>query len=348
MPSVIRRLSLAAAALAGASLADAYPIAPVTLWELTEQAELVVLARVTAVESPRREKGARSLDSDTARLQIVEVWKGSASGEVSVAFTRGMICPAPPRYVVGETVLAFLEPGTNFLASLGEDVPAEEVRKLTDRFKDRWLTVGLSYGTLYPEADDRPFLRDLVEEALVLQGEPRVSEARRRAWHVRAASRRVTRWQGLYALDREADEVHSFYDRRKSSRSAPTTDERREVMRGFIQEPSDDHTLVMALSFVGRQPEPEFDRAVLGQVERLLAEPDVPYWLGDALARLAERHGSRNGRRDLGLKKDFEEPDPAALRSAWQRTRARYGIPEVPPAPAPPQEPRGVAGLTPD
>jgi hypothetical protein len=119
-------------------------------------------------------------------------------------------------------------------------------------------------------------------------------------------------------------------------------------MRGFIVEPSADHTLTMTLAFAGTQPEPEFDRAVLGQVERLLGKPKVPYWLGDALARAAERFGSRNGRRDLALKDDWEAPNVAALRSAWQRTRLRYGIPQVPPATAPPQEMRGVGGRTPD
>jgi hypothetical protein len=343
-----RVLAVLAPVLFAAPLADAYPIAPVTLWQLTEQAELVVLARVVAVESPQQDHDERDFESDIARLQVLEVWKGSTGGDVAVSFARGLICPAPPRYVPGETVLAFLESGATRAASLRKDVKAEVRQDLTAKWTNRWFTVALSYGTLYPEADDLPFLHDLVDDALALQGRSPVPEGEKRAWHVRAATRRVTRWQGLYALDRETDKAHSFYGRAKRTRTNPTPDERREVMRGFILEPSDDHTLAMTLSFVGSQPEPEFDRVVLGQVERLLAEPKVPYWLGDAMARLAERFGSRNGRRELGLKDDWEAPNTAALQVAWQRTRDRYGIPLVPAAPAPPRERRGVGGSTPD
>lgn len=342
-----RLLAVLGPVLFAAPLAHAYPISPVTLWELTEQAELVVLARVVAIESPQ-DRGERDFESDIARLEVLEVWKGSTGGDVAVTFSRGMICPAPPRYLPGETVLAFLESGATRTRSLRKEVPAETLQELTAKWTNRWFTVALSYGTLYPDADDLPFLHDLVEDALALQARSPVAEGERRAWHVRAATRRATRWQGLYALVRESDEAHSSYDRKPGRRTATTADERREVMRGFIVEPSDDHTLAMTLSFVGPQPEAEFDRVVLGQVERLLAEPQVPYWLGDAMARVAERYGSRSGRRDLGLKDDWEAPHTAALRLAWQRTRDRYDIPLVPAAPAPPREKRGASGSTPD
>jgi hypothetical protein len=348
MPRFAPRLTVALAGLLLApAIALAYPIPPVTLWELAEQADLIVVARVATVEEAHQEE-AEPFDRDVARLQVLEVWKGSAGADVSVTFTRGLICPAPPRYVPGETVLAFLESGPTRLASLGTHVPADEARQLAARWADHWFTVGLSYGTLYPGAEDRPFLRDLVEDALVLQSRSPVPESEWRAWHVRAASQRATRWQGLYALDRSPDEVLASYDRKDRRRTVPTADERRDVMRGFIVEPSDDHTLAMTVAFAGRQPEAEFDRAVLGQVERLLAEQDIPYWLTDALTRMAERHGSRNGRRDLGLKDDWQEPNARSLRVAWARTRDRYGIPEVPPAPAPPSGTEGVAGSSPD
>jgi hypothetical protein len=348
MQAFLRRLLVLGPVLLTASLAHGYPIPPVTLWRLAAEADLIVVAQVVAVESARRADDGFDFDADIARLQLLEVWKGSASGEVPVAFTKNMICPAPPRFVPGETVLAFLESGTTRLASLEKDTSAEELRELTAQWTNRWFVVGLSYGTLYPDADDRPFLRDLVEDALVLQVRSPLPESERRAWHVRAATRRATRWQGLYGLDGRADEVHSFYDRNPTRPTTPTVDERREVMRGFILEPSDDHTLLMTLEFASAQPEPEFDRAVLGQMERLLAEPKVPYWLGGALARVAERFGSRNGRNDLGLKDDWEEPNARALRQAWDQARERYGIPQVPPAAAPPREMRGVGGLTPD
>ena len=333
----MRMTRLVAAALPALVLAaadaGAYPIPPVTLWQLTQDANLVVLARVTRVESRAGRASDDAFERDTARLDVLEVWKGEKTGEVAVTFGKDFICPAPPRYESGRTVLAFLQSGSTMLAGLRDDVSAEQVRALTARWTGRYFTVGLSYGTLYPRDEDLPFLRDLVADALALQqSQPAAADAARRSWHVRAATRSVTRWQGLYGLQREGDALHTGYDRAVPKANPPTADERREVMRGFIEDPSADHTLVMALAFAGRQPEIEFDRAVLGQVERLLAGRDLPYWLPDAMVRAVERFGAVDGRRALRLKpaEEFEEPNPAALRTAWRKARERYGIPTGP------------------
>ena len=51
------------------------------------------------------------LDRDVAVLRVLETWKGPLTRQVTVHFSSNLICPAPPRYVEGETVLAFLERG---------------------------------------------------------------------------------------------------------------------------------------------------------------------------------------------------------------------------------------------
>lgn len=109
-------------------------------------------------------------------------------------FPAGLICPAPPVYVKGRDVVAFL-----------------------DRYQGKWFTVGLSYGTLYPE--DRNQLEDLrvmVRQAVTLQAKGRVPGKDRLDWLVEAAIRPGTRWHGLYELRPGSDELHSYYDSGRS------------------------------------------------------------------------------------------------------------------------------------
>lgn len=346
---VSRIAALALPALLAAGSAGAYPIPPVTLWQLAKDADVVVLAQVIRVDSPERGDGDH-FARDTAHLKVHELWKGDAYGSIEVAFGRGVICPAPPRYEPGETVLAFLHRGATALADWGLDANSADARRTAARLTGRYVTVGLSYGTLYPRDEELPFLRDLVADALALQSRPTLPEGEGRAWHVRAASRRVTRWQGLYGLMTGPRDALARHDWPRPSSATPSADERREVMRGFIEEPSADDTVAMTLKFAGHQPEPEFDRAVLGQIERVLAGDEGAYWLPDAMRAVLERFGSKDAERDLRFKEpdDYRPPHPKALRAAWRKARVLYEVPEVPPAAAPPSEMSGVGGLTPD
>ena len=97
-----------------ARFASAYPIPPVTLWQLVAQADIVVLARVERIEIAERPvdgpiEGA--WDRDIAVLRILETWKGDPRSEIRVSYCSTMMCPAPPRFEEGEVVLAFLETG---------------------------------------------------------------------------------------------------------------------------------------------------------------------------------------------------------------------------------------------
>jgi hypothetical protein len=59
------------------------------------------------------------------------------------------------------------------------------------------------------------------------------------------------------------------------------------------------------------------------------------------------RFGSTDLRRDLPYKEpeDYRPPHPRVLREPWRKARARYEIPEVSPAPAPPPAEVPPAGL---
>ena len=119
----------------------AYPISPVTLWGLTSEATLVVLADIPAVTEATETGGTALRDAPSstrrggagaiAHLRVREAWKGAASGTIEVAFDPNYICPAPPVYVAGKTVVAFLTADG-----------------------DLWRTVALSYGTHYPAPAD--------------------------------------------------------------------------------------------------------------------------------------------------------------------------------------------------
>src|SRR5262245_8321475 len=173
----------------------AYPISPVPLWEVTEEADLIVLGVVSEVRgSPdageQSLRGAPSASrmggpGSLARIEVREVWKGNAGSRIEVSFDSNLICPAPPRYEAGKVVAAFLT-----------------------REGDRLHTVGLSYGTLYPATQEVGDFRDRVKEAVGLQKAGVVDPRERVAWHVRAAARPATRWHGLYGLKPSGDSLH--------------------------------------------------------------------------------------------------------------------------------------------
>ena len=156
-----KTLLLAVVALAP-PFADAYPISPVTLWELVERSEIIVLAEVKSVSS--LETKTTDWNSAVAKLQVLETWKGRATGTLEVPYPANLICPAPPVYDPGHQVIAFLV-----------------------REKGMLSTVGLSYGTRYPEtAEDALAYRTAVAQALeILQAhrDGQVEGAARRAWH---------------------------------------------------------------------------------------------------------------------------------------------------------------------
>ena len=120
----------------------AYPISPVTLWELVSQSDQIIVARVTALCDLKV-----TIDGDTIRLkneiailEVLETWKGKPLKRIEVVIGSDEICPAPAVYVKDKTVLAFLQKRYN-----------------------KWNTCGLSYGSLYPGREDLEVFRDRVK-----------------------------------------------------------------------------------------------------------------------------------------------------------------------------------------
>jgi hypothetical protein len=289
----------------------AYPISPVPLWDLVEQADLIVVAVVEEVvlAPPMQPEAEPRWDADVARLSVLEVWKGDAPEVVEVGFTAALICPAPPRYEVGRTVTAFLH-----------------------RAEGAWQTVGLSYGSLYFAPSELAGVHDLVQEALVLQ-RGRVDPRRKVAWHVEAARQRATRWHGLYPLMPAADELHSYYDSTgRRPAGALTAEQLATIARGFVEDPAVDSTLPMVLAVLAGYRSRDVDVTAVAAVEALLAEKQAPWWTDQALVAVLERYGDRQAKaRVKAASKDDWELDVAAARRMWQAARKRLGIPAVPP-----------------
>ncbi|MGD8376831.1 MAG: hypothetical protein PVF68_11870 [Acidobacteriota bacterium] len=314
----------------------AYPIRPVPLWDLVDRSDRIVLAQVMEeIEVPPPDVDLEGAPSATvlggpgslARLGVRETWKGTAGDEIRVVYNGNLICPAPPRYETGMTVIAFLR-----------------------QTEDGWRTVGLSYGTLYPAAGEVDDFREMVKEAVRLQGgPPTISE--RRDWLVEAASRPGTRWHGLYELVPETDRLHSFYDpeRKPAARTILSHDQLEKIARGFVDSPPTDRTLPMALAVLRPFRAPGLDEAAVSAVEALLIRDQPPWWIGDALEGVFLRYGDRHPRKRLEpLGDPFEGIDPKVLGRVWRGARKELLIPRVAPAEDPSVEVWGVGPDTPE
>jgi len=309
----------------------AFPIPPQTLWDLTLEAERVVVARVETVKIDE--------SGDLAVLRVIETWKGPFTEFIRVRFSSRMICPAPPRYVEGREVLAFL--------------------KASDEVADSFTTVGLSYGSLYPAVEDRQAFWQLVHR--LGSADDSTSFTMKKEWHVEAASRRATRWHGLYGLESSADAVHSFYDRPQEGSqhlgALLSADEISAIAEGFLNEPSADVTLPMVLVLLRDFRSAELDTTAVALVEGTLRRTPPPYWTAQTMILVWERFGDPRGQIRL---KAFAKPDgdplldsmfwttdAGKLEAAWIASKGELPIPDVQPLVLPDENEWGVGFLTP-
>lgn len=309
-----RRLVVAVAVfgiLAGVApgRARGYPIPPVTLWDLVKEADTIVLATVEDVKPIDPGPGNGRIDRTVALLSVQETWKGTLAEAIQVPYPRGLICPAPPRYEVGLTVLAFL----------------------THDEKGARKTVGLSYGTIYPEPRDLRVFREVVRDATVAQAiENQAKRERARVdWLVRAAAEVPTRWHGLYGLVPDADAVHSFYDGRRPSSSVLTDDHLGKLAAAFVATPTLDFTLPMMLKVLDGYPSAAVDETAVAAVDTVLDRNDPPYWAADAVALTLRRLGKsppREATRAQGGDRAAFARDPllGGLRIDGRKLHARW------------------------
>jgi len=283
---------LIALTVLGPRAVRAYPIAPVTLWELFERSELIVLAEVERVTP--RDTTPNDWDSAVAHLRVLETWKGRALERVEVPYPANMICPAPPVYDAGHRVIAFLS-----------------------REHGSFVTVGLSYGTRYPETPEaEAAYRDAVKRAISIVTAHRgglVEQAARRDWQLALVAHDATRWDGLYGLEPDGDERHARYDSRE--RSSPLTDEERLVLASaFVSAPPVDGTLPVMLRILRSVRDPAVTAAAVDAYESVLQARHFPWWAKDVFPLVAERLGEV---RDGGAVNPMVQTFQDAATAAW-------------------------------
>jgi hypothetical protein len=327
--------------LALISRAHAYPIEPRTLWELTKESELIVLAEVEAVEEYVSQGADSSRRGDVARLRIIEVWKGTKPERLEVRFRRGMVCPAPPRYEPGRRVVAFLK-----------------------RYEDTWRTTGLSYGTHYPPDDGAvEAYWQSVRQALAAQESP--LESRRVEWAVRTALHPSTRWDGLYMLAPSADELHAFFDSRDPTSARLSQQQLKLLADAFVQAPTRDRTLSLMLAVLRDHPSNAVDTTALSALETILREPEgVPWWTEQTMKLVARRLGKpllppepSKPQGDKASKEEAEAEEEthyeghdafsARMRQQWEAFKKANQLSPTPLSIPPRRGPTSVGGETP-
>lgn len=324
------------------SRAEAFPIAPRTLWDLTKQAELVVWADVEEVTAlppaeSREEEQHRDRwdDGEVAHLRIRETWRGKAlpGEQIDVRFNGSYICPAPPRYTPGLAVIAFLM-----------------------RVDGHWRTIALSYGTRYPKnADALAAYRRAVTRVRVVEEQALVARAAGSEtgvmaaltdWQVLVAEHPATRWDGLYGLVHASGESLPAYDSRRplpihpflthqeqlarafSMRPHPAhlfPAHREQLARAFVEAPSEDPFLLpMMLTVLRGHASAEVDDMAARALEPVLSMERPPSWARSAFGLLRERYGEPPT--------DAAAMDAPPLLQQWQHFKQRHRLEPKPPS----------------
>lgn len=303
----------------------AYPISPVTLWGLVEDADLVLIGRV--LENETIETDDYDWTNTVATIRVGEVLKGEPVDEVQVRYAAGLVCPAPARYIAGETVVAFL------------------------RHRDgEWFTVALSYGTRYPEPTEIEDYRTVIRLAAKLQKNRRDAYPTA-SWMTEAASRVATRWDGLYLLSPAGDGLHSYYDQTDPQDQGwrLTSAHRKKIAATFVSHPPENYLFTMSLQVLRPLKDADVDRTAVGILEGYMEADQPSWWLKDAMVEVFKRFGDRRPKkRARKLGDEFDPPEPAVARAVWKQAKLDLAIPDV--APIYPDRPRvrGVGGTTPD
>lgn len=114
------------------------------LWDRVAASEAIVLARVTRIKPDCSEMPDGT--DRVARLEVVEIWKGSPPLRLEVPFNVYLAWPPAPRYRVGELVVAFLRHDQGV-----------------------WTTVGMVDGAVSPPPGQLVDLRARVRRVVLMQ-----------------------------------------------------------------------------------------------------------------------------------------------------------------------------------
>lgn len=155
-----------------------YPIAPVPLLDLCEQADFIGVVRVVSMSC----EGGYSDVPEQGTVTVEECWFGDASqSSLPIVQTVTTVCPNPPRYPVGDRRLVFLE-----------------------KYGEAYRSVGLSYGSKPAEHVD--LYREAVRawQDLPRDDTGRLDRLQSYLWTLRVLEQPRLRSEALYALTRDS------------------------------------------------------------------------------------------------------------------------------------------------
>ncbi len=183
------------------ALVNAYPISPNALRKLVSNSQVIVVARVEAIDVGRSEvvEEGDSIEFinelSQAHLVVLDVIKGNPESELTVEFDKFVTCPAPAHYKEGTTVIAFLD------------------KKTLD---NTYVTHARNYGSKTLDEDElNIYVQRIKEIQQILQIEDKKEQGQETIeWLVKCAENKVTRFEGLYDLNPES-EFMSYFDKNK-------------------------------------------------------------------------------------------------------------------------------------
>jgi hypothetical protein len=278
------------------SFGSAYPIPPQPLRRLCMESQFIVVATVEGSASPNR---AESVSEGKARLRISSVLKGSIDKRViEVAYSPNMVCPAPPSYPRGSTVIAFLD------------------RSRGEKF---FTTHGLSYGSKVLSESELVIYVERISEILEIlsHGDSPEKEKQTTEWLVRCAEEPATRWEGAYELS-PGGSLMSFYEKEEPHDfAAMITEEQKSRLSSALFRSttisSEDFCLINLLK------DDEGERLVvfiLRYLKNVVNDP--PYYTDQLMAFISDKLGNKEA---LELTREFSDLDLLDDKEGKQRKR---------------------------
>lgn len=173
----------------------AYPITPRPLRKLVMESQYIIHGTVLEKGSlPTTGKNDSHWERDYAVIEVYETWQGRPLMDtITVYYTARMLCPAPPVYIKGEEIIAFLNK-----------------REDEDGYETTALSYGVKYG-LGKEGIEIYRLRiEEIQQILTIQ-DPQKQGEKIIDWLVTCAMSTYTRWEGVYELSPGSDFM-SYYD----------------------------------------------------------------------------------------------------------------------------------------
>ena len=391
-PAAVVALGLVLAQISLPSTAPACSIA-VSIWYRIEDAEVIALVRVERMEVHELVPGADTSilggprRRTAAALRVLETWKGDVPATIDVDLGEDFNWSSRKE---GDVFVAFLRSGSKraaqdresavfsyeMYASMIEDKPEgfadnsyfpqslaelDRMRREDDLVFDafeRWMSNRWSVDRSlsledYSDDADPEAIRDLVRLAVELQADGS-DDDERLDWHVTAAERRATRFQGLrelfYLLDFpilpmevHVDDSEAQEEELEAAPPQPrlTQDQLRRLAEGFAREPAVDRSDLTMLRLLASYPDLEVDRTAASVIEAGLLRRPIPEWVvemvDEALKRYGDNFADRIGRDDVDSRGRpiYTGEGENTLPTIWEVSRRDLGIPVVLPAEPP-------------